>query len=260
MRDRYVFCQRIIAVLLLSILACGCAVRTAGLPDVPPEKTLEILSRTMNGTDRIVATAQIDLTTAAGHHPVRAALILQKPSYLRLEMLPVIGTPDFFLTATPDEMRIFIPSQGEFYLGKPSAKNLAHFLPWALNIEDIVMIFSGAYPALSGKNLSYEGYVEGNLLRVDMKASAGGSQIIWLERNGRMVKFVQNGSDGREIYSVQYEDYEPGSTLAEKITIKMADNMTSVSVKYSDLKVEKTTDLSVFELPIPSGIKIIKLD
>ena len=111
-------------------------------PDVPPEKSLEILSRTIHETDRIVATAQIDLMTAQGHYPVRAALILQKPSYLRLEMLPVIGTPDFFLTATPDDMRIFIPSQGEFYSGKPSAENLARFLPWALNIEDIVMILS----------------------------------------------------------------------------------------------------------------------
>ena len=78
-------------------------------PDAPKNIPIAIQE-----TDRIVATAQIELTTAEGRYPLRAALILQRPSYLRLEMLPVIGTPDLFLTATPDEMRIFIPSLGEF--------------------------------------------------------------------------------------------------------------------------------------------------
>jgi hypothetical protein len=260
MRNRCFFSKRIMMVVLLSALACGCAGKTVVVPSVPPEKILEIISRTINETDRIVATAQIDLMTAQGHYPIRAALILQKPSYLRLEMLPVIGTPDFFLTATPDDMRIFIPSRGEFYSGKPSTENLTRFLPLALNIEDIVMIFSGAYPTLAGKNLSYESYAEASLLRVDRKVPGGGSQIIWMEKNGRMAKLIRNGSDSREIYQVQYEDYEQGSPFAGRITIKMADQVTSISVKYTDIKIEKATDLSIFELPVPAGIKTILLD
>jgi outer membrane lipoprotein-sorting protein len=259
MSHRYCSCKRILIVLLLSALICGCAGKTVIETGLPP-KSLEILSQTIHETDTIVATAQIDLTTAQGHYPVRAALILQKPSCLRLEMLPVIGTPDFILTATPDDMRVYIPSQGEFYSGKPSAENLERFLSWALNIEDIVMIFSGAYPPLAGKNISYESYAEGDLLRVDMKTSSGLSQMIWMDQNGRMAKFTRNASAGREIYQVQYEDYETGSPLAGRITIKMADHVTSISVKYTDVKIEKAMDSSVFELPVPAGIKIIKLD
>jgi hypothetical protein len=82
-----------------------------------------------------VATAEIDLKTEQGHYPVRAALIMQKPSYLRLEILPVIGTPDLYLAATPDHLQIFIPSREEFYSGKPSAENLARFLPWGFMLR-----------------------------------------------------------------------------------------------------------------------------
>jgi hypothetical protein len=259
MRDRHFSCERIIILLLLLMLACGCAGKIVRESGMPP-KSSEIISRTIPETDRIIATAQIDLMTAQGHYPVRAALILQKPSYLRLEMLPVIGTPDFFLTAAPGDMRIFIPSQGEFYSGKPSAGNLARFLPWAFDIEDIVMIFSSTYPSLAIKDVSFESDMEGDMLRVDMSTASGPSQTIWMGKNGRMARLIRRGSDGREIYQVQYEDYAPGSLLAEKITIQWADNVTSVSLKYSDLKVEKATDLSVFELPVPAGIKIIKLD
>jgi hypothetical protein len=40
----------------------------------------------------------------------------------------------------------------------------------------------------------------------------------------------------------------------------MADGITSISVKYSELKIEKAADLSVFELPVPAGVKLILLD
>lgn len=259
MSYQYFSCKRIMMVLFLSALTCGCAGNTIIGTSNPPD-SLEIISRMIQKTDRIVALAQVDLMTAQGHYPVSTALILQKPSYLRMEILPVIGTPDFFLTATPDDLRVYIPSQSEFYSGKPSAENLGRFLSWAMNVEDMVMIFSGAYPALTGENISYESYVDDHLLRVDMKTPSGYSQMIWIEQNGRMAKLVRNGPDGREIYSVQYEEYMPEIPLAGRITIKMADNVTSISVKFTDIKKEKAMDLSIFELPIPVGSKIIKLD
>lgn len=258
MCDRCFPCKRILIVLLLSMLACGCAGKTVRGSGIPP-KSLG-LTRTIHETDRIVATARLDLMTAQGHYPIKAALILQKPSYFRLEVLPVIGTPDFFLAASSDEMRIFIPSQGEFYAGKPSAENLARFLPWAFNIEDIVAIFSGAYPPLTGNKLSYESYIEDHLLRVLMTTSAGASQTVWMNKNGTMAKLIRNGTDGKEIYQVLYEDYEPASRLPGKIIIEMADHITSVTAKLMDVRIEKATDLSVFELPVPAGMKIIKLD
>lgn len=246
-------------VLLLSVLICGCS-RTVLMEERVPLNALESFARTVQKTDRLIATAQIDLVTAQGHYPVRAALILQRPSYLRLEMLPVIGTPDFYLTASPDQMSIFIPSRGEFYSGKPSAENLARFLPCSFSIEELVMILSSTYPPLAEKQVSYESYQEGNLLRIEMKTPSGPSQTIWIEKNGRVLMLVRNGSDRREIYSVQYGRYAPGSPYAETITIKMADQVTSVSAKYTNIQVEKPTDLSVFELPIPAGVKVIQMD
>jgi len=175
-------------------------------------------------------------------------------------MLPVIGTPDFFLSATPREMRIWIPSQGEFYVGQPSAENMSRFLPWTLNLEDLVMILSGSFPPLDGAHWSYGDSAEGGALRVDMKTVSGPSQTIWMENSGRLTRFVRYGSDGREVYSVRYEDYTPGLFLARKILIQRADNTLSAFVEYSDVNIEETADFSVFALPAPDGAKILRLD
>lgn len=260
MQNRWFFRRQMVMVLVLSALMAGCAGKTLVESGAPPEKSSEILSRTIDETDRIVAMAQMELKTAQGNYPIRAALILQKPSWIRLEMLPLIGTPDFFLTATPDEMRMFIPSRGEFYSGKPSAQNLARFLPLAFHIEDLVMIFSGTYPHLTGKNLSHHQSAEAGLLRVDMNVPGGDSQTIWLAQSGQPVKLIRKGADRREVYQVQYEDYASGSPLARRITITMADQVTSISVKFTDIRIEKVTDMSIFELPAARGIKTIQMD
>lgn len=246
--------------LLLSWLICGCLQRTITHLDVPPEKLCAAISSAVTQDKTLSAIAQIDLVTKQGYQPVRAALVIRKPSYLRLELLPLIGTPVFFLASTPVGMSIFIPSKGKFYHGKPTAANLAHFLSWDFNIEDIVTIFSGTYPTLPEKEVSCQSYREGNFLRIEMKAQSGISQTIWIGEKNRLSKYIRNDESGKEIYQVHYEDYEQESFIAGKITIKMADGVNSLSVKYSGLKIETTSDLSIFELSAPEGIKTIPLD
>lgn len=227
---------------------------------VQHEKSLTVAAPAIQETDRIVATAEIDLKTEQGHYPVRAALIVQKPSYLRLEILPVIGTPDLYLSATPDHLQIFIPSREEFYSGKPSAENLARFLPWGFNVDDIVMILSCDFPTPEGKISSRASDQEAGLTRFDLKTPSGFSQTLWFGRDGRVEKLIRHAPDGREIFQVRYEDYVSGSSLARKITIIQADHETRILVKYTDLKIVKATNLTVFELPVPAGIQKISLD
>ena len=93
-----------------------------------------------------------------------------------------------------------------------------------------------------------------------MKAQSGCSQIIWVGENNRLLKLVRNDEQGKEIYNVKYDHYETQSPIAGEITISMADGITSISIKYSDLKIEKATDLSIFDLPVPANVKTIPLD
>jgi hypothetical protein len=78
--------------------------------------------------------------------------------------------------------------------------------------------------------------------------------------NNRLLKLVRKDEYGKEIYNVKYDHYEEQNSVAGEITISMADRITSVSVKYSDVKIEKATDLSIFNLPVPANVKTIPLD
>lgn len=251
----------VILLFILLILVYGCAAgKRASLPFGQSEKSFTAIAPVFQETDRIVATAEIDLKTEQGHYPVRAALIIQKPSYLRLEILPVIGTPDLYLAATPDHLQIFIPSREEFYTGKPSAENLARFLPWGFNVEDIVMILTCSFSPVGGKEFLRASDHEDDLTGFDLKNPSGFTQTFWMDKNGKVKKLIRHDPEGREMFQVSYEDYTSESSLAGKITVIRTDQNTSVSVKYTDLKIIRATNLTVFELSVPAGIQKINMD
>lgn len=249
----------VIFLLLIIFIPYGCVQQTVVHTDFQTQKNI-IIPGFIDENDILSAVAQIDLITPDGYYPAKAVLFIKKPSYLRLELLPVIGTPDFFLAASPEKMSIFIPSKEKFYYGKPTAANLGKFLSWQFDIEDIVMIFAGTCPSWKEKNVAYQNYRENNLLRVEMKAPSGCSQTVWIGGNDRLFKLVRNDETGKVLYTVKYIYGKTNVSIPEKINISMADGITSLSVKYSDVSIEKATDLSIFDLPVPDNIKIIPLD
>jgi hypothetical protein len=249
-----------VKLLWLTIFVYGCAGQAIVYPDSQAEKISAAISGPVVEDDVLSAIVHIDLTTPDGYYPTKAALIIKKPSYLRLEMLPVIGTPNFFLAASPEKMSIFIPSKGKFYYGQPTVANLKKFIPWQLNIEDIVMILAGTYPSLKEDDISYQTYREKNIQRIEMKAPSGCSQIAWVGEHDRLLKLVRNDKTGKEVYTVIYLYDEFHSSIPGKIIVNMADGVTSLSVKYLDVKIEKATDLSIFDLPMPTDVNAILLN
>jgi len=259
MRKRLIVPRASIIFILIAVFVQGCFRQAAVLPDSFTAKTLQTLGSAVGDSDVLYTDAQLDLTTSAGAYPARAVLIIKKPAYLRLELLPPIGPPDFFLAATPEKMNVLIPAKGEFYRGEPSGNILSRFFPWHFSIKEMVAIFAGTYPPVN-EPATYRSYVDENTVRLEIKARSGSSQNMWLDSNNRLIKLVRFDESGNESYTVRFEDYREGMPLARKITITMTDGATSLTVRYSDLKIEKATDLSIFDLKAPEGFQTILLD
>ena len=253
------FFGKIASLIIIVTLHVACTKNIIIPHDPSTQKVLLTVSGTVSESDVLSTVAQINLVTPGGYYPARAVLVIKKPSYLRLELLPPRGPPDFFLTATPLEMKILLPSKGEFYRGAPTGHNLSRFLPWQFSIEDIVAIFAGTYPPLIG-NVAYLCYPEGNNLRIEMKAQSGIAQTIWIGSDNRLGRLVRYDENGKAIYCAEFEDYGEGKNIAGKITVSIAESVTSITIKYSDLKIEKAKDLLIFDLPVPAGFKTILLD
>lgn len=246
--------------LVLPVMSCALQKHT-----VTPAARSSVEGRALTfgvGQDDVVrAIAHMEVITPERSFPVKAALTIKRPFYLRLEIIPLIGVPDFLLTVSPQRMKILIPSTKEFYSGRPTADNLKKFLPWSMDMEDMIMIFSGTYPALKENKVKYQVAHDENLLRWDMNAPSGLSQTIWIgEDNNQLVKLVRKDEMGMELYRVQYTYDKKGDRFPEKIKIIMDDAAFSLTVKYSDVEMEQTTDISIFDLDIPEGVNEMSLE
>lgn len=245
--------------LVLPVMACALQKQTVtpAMRSLAEEKALTLGV----GQDDVIRTiAHMELITPEKSFPVKTALTIKRPFYLRLEVIPLIGVPDFLLTVSPQRMKIFIPSKKACYSGRPTANNLKKFLPWPMDMEDMIMIFTGTYPALKENDVEYHVDHEANLLRLDMHTPNGVSQTMWVSEDNKLLRLVRKDEMGVELYHVQYTYDRDGGRFPEKIKIIMDDAAFSLSVKYSDVEMEQTTDLSIFDLYIPEGVNEMSLD
>ncbi|HOW57055.1 MAG TPA: DUF4292 domain-containing protein [Smithellaceae bacterium] len=256
------FSSRISLIIISLIAFSGCPDRLSVVQDkTQPEQILAELSGTVKEDDILKSIVQLELATAGGVYPTRAVLIARKPSYLRLELLPLMGTPDFFLAATPRKLRILLAGKGEYYRGAPTAENLARFLPGKFSLEEIVTILTGGFPIAGGPGTTVGIKPDKDFLLVEIKGKSGWMQKIWIDEHHHPTKFSHYDEHNQEIYNIQHEYYEEGKPLAGKITVRMAGGRTMLSVSYSDPEIEKgTADLSIFDLPPPAGVKTILMD
>jgi hypothetical protein len=252
----YLF-ERVVFLIIAVISITGCATKVIIDKYPSTEKALFVLANAVPENEVLSGGAQIELVTPDGYYPARAVLFIKKPSYVRLELIPPVGLPDFYLAANPEEMKILIPSKGEFYQGKTTGSNLSRFLPVQLYIKDVVAVLTCS-PHLTGK-VDYLRYVDKNYLQIKMKNQNGVSETVWIRPDGRLEKLEHFDSGGKMLYRAEFSDYAQGSFIAGKIAISK-DRLTSTIIKYSDVKFEKMNDMSIFDLSVPPGFDKKLLD
>lgn len=210
------------------------------------------------------AMADIDLMASGGRHHLRVALLLQLPSLMRIEGIPVFGPPDFFLSMNREKLKIFLPGKNEFYLGRPSRENFTHFLPISLSPTDMVYILLGLPPPpVTGKKISYRESWDGDKRRLDLFSNNRIIQTLWTDSNGeRLTDMEIIDTDTELTHRVSYGNYlQLGeSDLPQQVTIVSKYGDTQIIVHYDGMELSASGDEETFDLPIPKGVTPTSMD
>ena len=251
--------------LVLSFIAfTGCT--TGKVKPVPeayaplPEKILDNITRADQQRDTLQAVANIEVNSEKGRYPLKVALLIKRPSFLRVETIPLVGTPDFFMTLQEDTLKVFLPLKKEFYICRATAENLALFLPVSIRGEEMVPILMGI-PPLSDllKSMAKSPAPSvGNHYRIDMTSGDGKHQFIWIDRTTGTLAKIEIFGDYRLLYTALYEEYydESGIPMPRKVIITPDDpGKPGVVIRYSDILFSNSTDTTPFDLAVPPGIE-----
>lgn len=231
-----------------------------------PLAVLEKIDSSSCFHDGVKAIARIEVNTPEGRYPLKAALVLKRPSSLRLESIPLIGPADLFLAVHENVLKVFVPGKGKFYVGKATKINLARFLPVAatgIEIEGMTSILTGTHPQIKGNSITLNGSPDGDLCRVDILSESRKIQSLWVDREGFLVRADLFAGDGSRLYSAKFigRDHIENMTLPENVTIAYGDNdKPDIIIRYVDIGPAKGIDATVFDLKPPPGIIPISLD
>jgi len=252
----------IILLLSVHVMLFSCAPKkptasfTGTIP--PPENILREITRAGTIDKVVTATARISINTPEGKYSRTVAVVARRPSFLRIEAIPIFGTPDFFLSVNKKTLKVFLPKEGNFYIGYASRKNLFSFFQIYLDADEIVSILTGTPPAIGSNNYILKGSLEGKLYRIDILSEGKRIQSLWIEpKHHVMTRIEVLNEDGGTGFSATFEDYHSVENTSfpkkVKIIIEKPEKIYT-SIRYSNIQISSKQEKGLFDLFIPAGI------
>lgn len=253
----------LLIVLGLSAVMSACVAGRPGTGRTPldfssPEAVLSEIAATAPSQGTMKAIAAIHAATPAGAYPLKLAVMLRRPSRMRVEAIPVLGPPNFYLAIREDRLKVLLPDKNEFYEGRATRENIAMFLPLRIDVESMVSLLMGVPPAVTGKDSRREGSMEKDFYRIDIHAGGSRVQSLRVRPTDGLLEGIDiyNGG-GKALYRVRYEDPVRTGAFATpgKITIVAEEDGTTLTIRYSEIEWTSQEDDSPFDLKAPPGAK-----
>lgn len=248
----------------LGLLLSGCAGHgPTGLPDIFPDSpaaALRALAASSPGSGTFTATTRIVIDRHGERYPLKVALMMQRPAFLRAESIPLMGPPDFYLSIAQGELRVFLPGKGAFYTGRATPGNLSRFLSVSIPAADMVSLLMGVPPDDGEKRFSQGGEPEGGLYRVDQYLSGRKTRSLWIDpKKGWLVRIETFADEGEVAYTAEFADHIRigAGFLPQQLTIRQ-DASVLLTIRHTELRMI-AADPGSFPLQIPDGVTPILL-
>ncbi|MBM4314583.1 MAG: DUF4292 domain-containing protein [Deltaproteobacteria bacterium] len=252
--------------IVLGTTFLGCAGNSALLSRPPgsvffsPDDALLALAASAPDDQTLTVIARIEFESHGERRPLKAALMMKKPASLRMESVPLLGPPDFFLSVDAGELRVFSPGDngGRFYMGRSTVRNLNRFFPLTLPAADIIPLLMGQPPGIEAISSCLGGWEE-RLYHIDRCMAAERMMSLWIDPVGGHLLRVRAYAEGGAIaYTADFSDHIPVGKYILPRRLTITGGAVSLTLRYTEVRLDN--DAEPFALPIPDGVAPISLD
>ena len=190
--------------------------------------------------------ARVRLRSGLGRVWTRQAVLVQRPSAIRIDVLSPFGLA-LALGTEGRTLWAFPPQQGVRYEGPASPSNVARLLGTPLGVGDLVDVLLGVPPAHQAITTPTLERAGGDwVLTV---AYRGGTQLVRFTSDTLDIREVDERPDGAASVRVRFGDYADGFARALDLD---GDGGVTASIAFDDVERNALIDASVF-LPPPAA-------
>jgi hypothetical protein len=227
-----------------------------------PEAALRHIAEQIPDNVALQATVNLQMTLHEQRYPLKLALVLKKPACLRLEAIPLIGPPVFFLTVRDQTLKVFLSGNRSFNIGRVTPENLARYVPFRMHPEEMIAVLMGTAPPLHGQHTLLQGALDGDHYRIDIEGALK-RQSLRLRTEDGFLEHLEVHRDQENSYRARFEDplRIEGSVFPQKITLVFEGKDGAVlNIRLADIKVLRQWDPAIFDLKTPPGVDPVYLD
>jgi hypothetical protein len=250
-------------IFLLTLTLAGCAALFPPSPeqDMPaPEILLNKIHEPLSGHETLKASGRITVTAPNLRYSLKVAVMARQPACLRIEEIPsFFSSPGFFLTVNGDSMKIFLPNEGDFFVGKAKKKHLAKLIPLSLELKDLISLLFGIPPAsdITGKFLKISR--DGSFYRIDALEDERKRASFWIDpEEGRLARAEVLQRNGEALYTAILDKPVRIGTasIPTDVFISFAGpEKKSLSIHFMEIELSKEENIQEdFDLVAPPGI------
>jgi outer membrane biogenesis lipoprotein LolB len=258
--------NRAAAAIFLALLCSACPKRMDYGPQGPitdPEQLFQLTRAAQDTAASLQGDGKLRIQSPQGSGSVSAFLAASRPGLLRVEMFDFFNRPVAVLVTDGQRFGLLQAQENKYYQGPATPRNLSRFLPVALPSEELVSVMLGRVPFIPAERMT---------LAVDEKH---GVYVLTLIRGAisqvlhihpRHLRVVRSEVKGMPAYGLEYDGFKPegegqGAVLfAHDVTLRAQQADTSLSLRYTDIQLNESLDLTLFDLAAPEGVPVVDVD
>ena len=238
----------------------SCATLPVLAPQPPsPEDLLEQVGARLQALQGLKGLAQVKISSPERTFSAQEVLFVQRPGFLRLESLGLLGTPQLYLATDGRELNLYNPGENRYYRGPATANYLSSALPVALEPKEAVALLLGGLPFIDYEISSVRGERKEGLWILELlSTSREERQIFWVHPQSFHILRAEF-HHRRSSRLLTFADYRPiqGLLFPMRIQLTSLEPKAQISVEYQEVELNPDWNRKDFLLPIPRGATVV---
>ena len=261
-------------ILLLTATLAACAGRRTPPPDdalEQPEQLFEAMIARLDAVQAVRARAVMEYYGAGGRVRVRQTVLAAQPNLLRIDTLSPFDSTLSVVFANDRELVLYDLPNEAWYTGAPTATNLARLIPVWLSPQDVVSVLLGGPPLDRIVPDASRWTLDWDRRRGAYRFTAptrGGDTLVLFVTHGAWTVVGAQELDAAErvrweIRSADFSTVHAGdvaTTVPGILRFLMKSENIDVSLNVSSYELNPTLGPTLFQLPVPPGVRVFPLD
>lgn len=260
---------RVLALIALLSSACGGTGKCPAQLLTDPARALATQQARSARLRTLRAEAKVDQRSKEGRIKGRVMMFVERPDRVRFDAVTQFG-PALTLTSDGQQFALSDFKSNRFLTGPACERNIARMIGVALSGRDVASVMMGESPLIEASSSSM--VCQGGSYVITRKASDGGKQELELrihpedskkapeEQRLNLVRASFWDAQGKRLYQVRYEDYQPTSAgdLELPRTVRIDDyvNDADALLRFSSIDVDVNVPPDAFAQQPRSGLTV----